>query len=106
MPGAEIDATRLLAIGVPYINATSVPPVVTDAIPPMPHYIVTQHPMPGTVGDFWRMVLVERPSCIVMLNGYDYAKVGDGNPAEACAPYWSPWEVSLAKGLHLEELGR
>lgn len=107
MPGAEIDGTGRLAVGgVPYINASSVPPVVAGAVPPMPHYVVTQHPMPGTVGDFWRMVLVERPACIVMLNGYDYAKVGDGDPAEACAPYWSPWEVGPATGLQLEELGR
>lgn len=109
MPGAELDADRLRAIGVNHINAASIPSFSVAPGHPkegmlLPHYVATQHPMPSTVEDFWRMVLVERPACIVMLNGFDYSKVGDGNPSEACAPYWSAGVLNAASGLALEEL--
>lgn len=104
MPGAELDADRLQAIGVSYVNASSIPALVAEVNPPLPHYIATQHPMPGTVADFWRMVLVERPVCIVMLNGYDYSKVGEYDAAEACASYWLPKSLGSDTGLVLEEI--
>lgn len=104
MPGATLDAQRLRAIGVRYINAASVPSSSGPSSLLLPHYIATQHPMPSTVDDFWRMVLVERPTCIVMLNGFDYTTVGEQNPAEACAPYWSPDAVSADSGLILTEV--
>jgi len=105
-PGAELDAMRLRAIiNEGYINASSVPPLVALS-KPLPSYIATQHPLPGTVGHFWRMVLAERPCCVVMLNGYDGHKVEKLDTAERCIPYWSPTEVRSVKGLTLEELSQ
>lgn len=73
-----VDAS---AMGVPYINAAIVP-----GLPPSPlSYIATQHPLPSTVGDFWRMVLLLRPAAIVMLNGAPAAP-HDGDLPE----YWRP----------------
>lgn len=80
-------AVDLSAVGVPYINAAKVPGVAADAI----SYLVTQHPLPATVGHFWRMVLHLRPTVIVMLNGHvtsDAAQDGF-----ALAPYWEPTAV-------------
>ena len=31
-------------------------------------YIATQHPLPSTVLDFWKMVLAEKPAAVIMLN--------------------------------------
>lgn len=73
-----VDAT---AMGVPYINAALVP-----GLSPSPlSYVATQHPLPNTVGDFWRMVLLVRPTAIVMLNA--------GMPVEEHSDipeYWRP----------------
>lgn len=71
----------LSSLGVQYINAAVVP-----GFPPSQQsYIATQHPLPHTVADFWRMVLFVRPIAIVMLNGMPSAE--DTNDL---APYWLP----------------
>ena len=39
-------------------------------------FIVTQHPLPSTVKDFWRLVFDYHCTSIVMLNELDLSKVG------------------------------
>uniref|UniRef100_A0A3B4TPH9 protein-tyrosine-phosphatase n=1 Tax=Seriola dumerili TaxID=41447 RepID=A0A3B4TPH9_SERDU len=43
-------------------------------------FIVTQHPLPNTMGDFWRLVFDYNCSSIVMLNEMDAAQL--------CMQYW------------------
>lgn len=43
-------------------------------------FIVTQHPLPNTVKDFWRLVLDYHCTSVVMLNDVD--------PAQLCPQYW------------------
>lgn len=43
-------------------------------------FVVTQHPLPNTVADFWRLVFDYNCSSVVMLNELDTAQVG-GSPA-------------------------
>lgn len=45
-------------------------------------FVVTQHPLPNTVADFWRLVFDYNCSSVVMLNELDTAQVG-GGPATA-----------------------
>lgn len=61
-PCAALD---LSSVGVTYINAAA----IAGLAPSRLSYVATQHPLPRTVGDFWRMVLHVRPAAIVMLNG-------------------------------------
>lgn len=49
-----------------YINAIQV-----DGFRAPAKYIVTQQPMPNTLGDFWRMVVEHRSSLIISLNDID-----------------------------------
>lgn len=39
-------------------------------------FIVTQHPLPNTIKDFWRLVYDYGCTSIVMLNEIDLAQVG------------------------------
>lgn len=39
-------------------------------------FVVTQHPLPNTVADFWRLVFDYNCSSVVMLNEMDTAQVG------------------------------
>lgn len=43
-------------------------------------FIVTQHPLPNTVKDFWRLVLDYHCTSVVMLNDVD--------PTQLCPQYW------------------
>lgn len=43
-------------------------------------FVVTQHPLPNTVADFWRLVFDYNCSSVVMLNELDTAQVS-GSPA-------------------------
>jgi len=62
LAGHGID---LSALGVEYVNAAQVP-----GLSPSPlSYVVTQHPLPNTLVDFWLMVLAVQPVAILMLNG-------------------------------------
>ncbi|KAK9980364.1 hypothetical protein ABG768_013729 [Culter alburnus] len=58
-----------------YINANYV-----DSYKQPSAFIVTQHPLPNTVKDFWRLVLDYHCTSIVMLNDVD--------PAQLCPQYW------------------
>ncbi|KAM3860336.1 receptor-type tyrosine-protein phosphatase mu-like [Diretmus argenteus] len=58
-----------------YINAA-----LMDSYKQPSAFIVTQHPLPNTVKDFWRLVLDYHCTSIVMLNGVD--------PAQLCPQYW------------------
>eukprot|EP00931_Biecheleriopsis_adriatica_P123357 TRINITY_DN9838_c0_g1_i3.p1 TRINITY_DN9838_c0_g1~~TRINITY_DN9838_c0_g1_i3.p1 ORF type:complete len:379 (-),score=67.31 TRINITY_DN9838_c0_g1_i3:46-1182(-) len=86
-------AVDLRAMGVPYINAALVP-----GLKPGLSYLATQHPLPQTVGHFWRMVLHMQPAAIVMLNGHAPAEEVEDGFAEA--PYWEPSALP-ADGLSL-----
>lgn len=51
-------------------------------------YIATQHPLPSTVLDFWKMVLAEKPDVVIMLNKHEYDK-GNYYPNEPeLVQYW------------------
>ncbi|XP_068437410.1 receptor-type tyrosine-protein phosphatase mu-like isoform X6 [Clinocottus analis] len=58
-----------------YINAG-----LMDSYKQPSAFIVTQHPLPNTVKDFWRLVLDYHCTSIVMLNDVD--------PAQLCPQYW------------------
>ncbi|XP_074549109.1 receptor-type tyrosine-protein phosphatase mu-like isoform X10 [Halichoeres trimaculatus] len=58
-----------------YINAT-----LMDSYKQPSAFIVTQHPLPNTVKDFWRLILDYHCTSIVMLNDVD--------PAQLCPQYW------------------
>ncbi|XP_045550451.1 receptor-type tyrosine-protein phosphatase mu isoform X2 [Salmo salar] len=58
-----------------YINAA-----LMDSYKQPSAFIVTQHPLPNTVKDFWRLVLDYHSTSIVMLNDVD--------PAQLCPQYW------------------
>ncbi|XP_069074925.1 receptor-type tyrosine-protein phosphatase mu isoform X14 [Pleurodeles waltl] len=59
-----------------YINAA-----LMDSYKQPSAFIVTQHPLPNTVKDFWRLVLDYHCTSIVMLNDVD--------PAQLCPQYWA-----------------
>ncbi|KAF4788878.1 Receptor-type tyrosine-protein phosphatase T [Turdus rufiventris] len=58
-----------------YINAA-----LMDSYKQPSAFIVTQHPLPNTVKDFWRLVLDYHCTSVVMLNDVD--------PAQLCPQYW------------------
>ncbi|XP_053476551.1 receptor-type tyrosine-protein phosphatase mu-like [Ictalurus furcatus] len=58
-----------------YINAA-----LMDSYKQPSAFIVTQHPLPNTVKDFWKLVLDYHCTSIVMLNDVD--------PAQLCPQYW------------------
>ncbi|XP_061688009.1 receptor-type tyrosine-protein phosphatase T isoform X2 [Syngnathoides biaculeatus] len=58
-----------------YINAA-----LMDSHKQPAAFIVTQHPLPNTVGDFWRLVFDYNCSSVVMLNEMDAAQL--------CMQYW------------------
>lgn len=53
----------------------SPPTVVLQSYKQPSAFIVTQHPLPNTVKDFWRLVLDYHCTSIVMLNDVDPAQV-------------------------------
>ncbi|KAL2763698.1 receptor-type tyrosine-protein phosphatase T isoform 5 precursor, partial [Daubentonia madagascariensis] len=57
-----------------YINAA-----LMDSHKQPAAFVVTQHPLPNTVADFWRLVFDYNCSSVVMLNEMDAAQVG-GSP--------------------------
>ncbi|EPY79321.1 hypothetical protein CB1_000932031 [Camelus ferus] len=57
-----------------YINAA-----LMDSYKQPSAFIVTQHPLPNTVKDFWRLVLDYHCTSVVMLNDVDPAQVRVGN---------------------------
>eukprot|EP00759_Apiculatamorpha_spiralis_P045366 PhF_6_TR4215/c0_g1_i1/m.5678 len=58
-----------------YINANFIPGAVLGGIPYS--YIMTQGPLPNTIGDFWTMVWEQGVQCIVQLN-HDTEHVASG----------------------------
>lgn len=58
-----------------YINAA-----LMDSYKQPSAFIVTQHPLPNTVKDFWRLVLDYHCTSVVMLNDVD--------PTQLCPQYW------------------
>ncbi|XP_054836771.1 receptor-type tyrosine-protein phosphatase T [Eublepharis macularius] len=67
-----------------YINAA-----LMDSHKQPAAFIVTQHPLPNTVADFWRLVFDYNCSSIVMLNEMDAAQL--------CMQYW-PEKTSCCYG--------
>ncbi|XP_018418116.1 PREDICTED: receptor-type tyrosine-protein phosphatase T isoform X8 [Nanorana parkeri] len=67
-----------------YINAT-----LMDSHKKPAAFLVTQHPLPNTVPDFWRMVFDYNCTSIVMLNEMDAAQL--------CLQYW-PEKTSCCYG--------
>uniref|UniRef100_A0A8C5R8W7 protein-tyrosine-phosphatase n=1 Tax=Leptobrachium leishanense TaxID=445787 RepID=A0A8C5R8W7_9ANUR len=67
-----------------YINAT-----LMDSHKKPAAFLVTQHPLPNTVPDFWRLVFDYNCSSIVMLNEMDAAQL--------CLQYW-PEKTSCCYG--------
>lgn len=59
-------------------------------------FVVTQHPLPNTVADFWRLVFDYNCSSVVMLNEMDTAQVGGG--------LTTALGVQLRSGSHALEL--
>lgn len=51
-------------------------------------FVVTQHPLPNTVADFWRLVFDYNCSSVVMLNEMDTAQVGGGCGVDKDGPQW------------------
>jgi len=51
-------------------------------------YIATQHPLPSTVADFWKMILAEKPAVVVMLNKHEYDQVNKYPNEPDLAEYW------------------
>ncbi|XP_069033685.1 receptor-type tyrosine-protein phosphatase mu-like isoform X5 [Embiotoca jacksoni] len=72
-----------------YINAA-----LMDSYKQPSAFIVTQHPLPNTVKDFWRLVLDYHCSSIVMLNDVD--------PAQLCPQYWPENGVHRLGSLQVE----
>uniref|UniRef100_A0A7N6FJI2 Receptor-type tyrosine-protein phosphatase kappa n=1 Tax=Anabas testudineus TaxID=64144 RepID=A0A7N6FJI2_ANATE len=70
-----------------YINAA-----LMDSYRQPAAFIVTQHPLPNTVKDFWRLVYDYGCTSLVMLNEIDLAQVTAG-----CPQYW-PEEGMLRYG--------
>ncbi|KAK6311215.1 hypothetical protein J4Q44_G00192700 [Coregonus suidteri] len=72
-----------------YINAA-----LMDSYKQPSAFIVTQHPLPNTVKDFWRLVLDYHCTSIVMLNDVD--------PAQLCPQYWPENGVHRHGPIQLE----
>merc|ERR1719189_553806 len=91
-------AVDLQSMGVPYINAARVPGLAPSPL----SYVATQHPLPATVGDFWRMVLHLRPAAVVMLNG---AAASVADAGGELPQYWLPSSLVAGEELILEARG-
>ncbi|CAL8295278.1 unnamed protein product [Merluccius merluccius] len=61
-----------------YINAA-----LTDSFLRPAAFVVTPHPLPGTTGDFWRLVHDYGCTAVVMLN-----QLNQSNSAWPCLQYW------------------
>uniref|UniRef100_A0AAQ4QXF1 Receptor-type tyrosine-protein phosphatase kappa n=1 Tax=Gasterosteus aculeatus aculeatus TaxID=481459 RepID=A0AAQ4QXF1_GASAC len=73
-----------------YINAA-----LMDSYRQPAAFIVTQHPLPNTVKDFWRLVYDYGCTSLVMLNEIDLAQVNVSK--QGCPQYW-PEEGMLRYG--------
>ncbi|GAB6022199.1 hypothetical protein CHUAL_006334 [Chamberlinius hualienensis] len=84
----------------PYINA-----VLCDGFKQKGQFLVTHMPLDETVQDFWRMVVLNRSSVIVMLNDCEFIDEntvpGQYWPNEGCMQY-GPYQVEV---VQFEELG-
>merc|ERR1712187_450293 len=96
-PDAVLD---LSAMDIPYFNASLLPPMSHSNGATRPSYVVTQHPLPCTVDDFWAMVGEVAPPIVIMLNQTE-AK----NEVEEYPQYWEsscggsgPSKFSLSVG--------
>lgn len=61
-------------------------------------FVVTQHPLPNTVADFWRLVFDYNCSSVVMLNEMDTAQVRRGPAATLGGPRWIRGSLAVDLG--------
>jgi protein tyrosine phosphatase len=67
-------------------------------------YIATQHPLPSTMIDFWKMVLVEKPCAIIMLNKYDFDQAQKVGIENELVQYWpGDTNTGFVDALYLED---
>ncbi|XP_051969458.1 receptor-type tyrosine-protein phosphatase mu-like [Xyrauchen texanus] len=75
----KVSLSLSLSLSLP-VNIFLIFIIITQSYKQPSAFIVTQHPLPNTVKDFWRLVLDYHCTSIVMLNDVD--------PAQLCPQYW------------------
>jgi protein tyrosine phosphatase len=84
----------LSVLNIPYINASLIQENGMS-------YIATQHPLSNTIVDFWKMILIEKPSVILMLNGFEYLQEAKAAITNSTPPLHPQYPLSLFdQGLH------